>query len=1032
MYQELIKMHPKKGVLCKFHPLDVRGFAGFFLKSVGSFLFSLEHSIYFAWAKQMISQGTLRQVNLMICLMVLFLPGSTPGQIRYLNDDPIYTGTTALSFLRVPVGARSQSMGGRNITSDEQGTALYWNPGILAFVPDFWTSFSHTDILGVYNQQYLAGILPLKERAAWGLSAQVMGGTIDGRNIYEEKISSIHLDLALGGGVGIELWPGKLGGGLRLDLIRSQIMEATAHAPSLTLGFLYKPLGDFRVGAVWSHISPGVKYNTSVSQTERFPQKILLEMGKVKGVGDWSWSFGLYSTIEGEHRYYGGVEYWPVSLLALRSGYEYTSNDNDLNFPAGVSTGAGLAINQVLLDFAWQWFPPIGSNLSAALHYKVPSRSKLTEVEWYLRAKDAFDRGRLRTAEEQVKKSIQINPRYWEAVSLLARIRLEKNKSSNKYLTLIYTANSDGQLGPVEIEGKIAGGVARRATVIRELQDKYAHRLLVDAGNIFPAGMDKEWSGLLYQVYGLLGYDALGFSTALLEKDQKGRALSRVLALGLPEISSHAEKLSNVRNLPRFRRIRTGQGVDVLVLALVESNQLADSLRVNALSPPLQALQELSTEVNKEGQLTLVLFYGTALGAKQLASRFPDIDVIILASTRELFLEPLVSGSTLILSPGEGGAAVGALSLRIGENSSLNGFTHQIYTLDSKVKPDPEIAKLVSPLVWTGKENGSGNWGQDVTGSGLVYVKSDNLYTSQRVEPVSGQIMFWEPKKAAHSLSPNGKKCYQPVFIPAEYRVLYVCEEEGVHVLYSQNPESPQARILSKNKWGYGRVRTAGKGMAYVHEKSEQGGLLYRYDMDRGSRTALFGEKIQDIVNFDISPTQGLWVFQRRNQARDELWLFEEKAQTLLRISDPTVDAQEPRWSRDGNEIVFKTKATANHGEGLYIFSLDGQKAQLISEQNKLGSFAWRYDQQELVFTAGANILDIYKWSRQAGESKWGQVRLDNEPVSYNKIQSLVVGGKPGFVVEAAQENSVVLIWISDTLEQQKVIVGPSGFNYLP
>ncbi len=79
-------------------------------------------------------------------------------------------GTTAAQFLGIPVGMRSVAMGGTGVAQSEDVSAVYWNPGAMAQVPQSAFAFVNTDWLAGTKFQWFGFMLKLDPNNAVGLS----------------------------------------------------------------------------------------------------------------------------------------------------------------------------------------------------------------------------------------------------------------------------------------------------------------------------------------------------------------------------------------------------------------------------------------------------------------------------------------------------------------------------------------------------------------------------------------------------------------------------------------------------------------------------------------------------------------------------------------------------------------------------------------------------------------------------------------------------------------------------------------------
>ncbi|MDH3251627.1 MAG: PorV/PorQ family protein, partial [Ignavibacteria bacterium] len=79
-------------------------------------------------------------------------------------------GTTAATFLEIPVGARAIGMGGAFVGSADDVTGLYWNPAGIARLPWREAIFSHSEWIVDMKFDYAALSLPMEGVGSLGFS----------------------------------------------------------------------------------------------------------------------------------------------------------------------------------------------------------------------------------------------------------------------------------------------------------------------------------------------------------------------------------------------------------------------------------------------------------------------------------------------------------------------------------------------------------------------------------------------------------------------------------------------------------------------------------------------------------------------------------------------------------------------------------------------------------------------------------------------------------------------------------------------
>tara|TARA_Y100001970_G_scaffold88177_1_gene111359 strand:+ start:9851 stop:10918 length:1068 start_codon:yes stop_codon:yes gene_type:complete len=173
-------------------------------------------------------------------------------------------GTTALNFLEIDVASSRVAMGGAGVSSVNDASATYWNPGGLAFV-------NKSDIL-FFNQSWIADIshtytsiaIPIQGSSVIGLSLNVMNyGDIEVTTLeFQDGVGEYYTALDYSAGISYARkfvqW---FGFGATFKYINSQIWHSNASAASVDLGVqIYTNFLSSKDG-----MNDGVKLGMSIS-----------------------------------------------------------------------------------------------------------------------------------------------------------------------------------------------------------------------------------------------------------------------------------------------------------------------------------------------------------------------------------------------------------------------------------------------------------------------------------------------------------------------------------------------------------------------------------------------------------------------------------------------------------------------------------------------------------------------------------------------------------------------------------------------
>lgn len=293
------------------------------------------------------------------------------GADGYLNDP-----------MTIGVGARPLGMGKAYVGVAEDGDAVFMNPAGLARITNPKLSTMYTQLLGDVNYMVVGGAYPYGEKSAFGagiVNARVsdipmtnstgasIGSGSWGNSVmflsYGTYLSNTPLQLNLGRDV-------LLGGSLKYYSVGGTgtgVSDGTGSGFDIDLGVLYPASEYVILGANLQNILPssmGGKITKTSGAVDTIPSTIKVGT-KISLIGKEGASFSphatrkLYGNIDYDYLPYSksgivhaGLEFWPVSSLALRAG----SDNSDL------TAGVGLRFSGVEFNYAYHPYSGITDN----------------------------------------------------------------------------------------------------------------------------------------------------------------------------------------------------------------------------------------------------------------------------------------------------------------------------------------------------------------------------------------------------------------------------------------------------------------------------------------------------------------------------------------------------------------------------------------------------------------------------------------------------------------------------------------------
>jgi hypothetical protein len=108
------------------------------------------------------------QIALLLVLL-LSIDNYLPAQ------EVVKSGTSAATFLRVPVGARGTSMGSAFVSVANDASAVFWNPGGVARMPNYALMVDFSSWLPGLSFSYFGVVLPTRSAGTLGVSVTALG-----------------------------------------------------------------------------------------------------------------------------------------------------------------------------------------------------------------------------------------------------------------------------------------------------------------------------------------------------------------------------------------------------------------------------------------------------------------------------------------------------------------------------------------------------------------------------------------------------------------------------------------------------------------------------------------------------------------------------------------------------------------------------------------------------------------------------------------------------------------------------------------
>jgi hypothetical protein len=291
-------------------------------------------------------------------------------------------------------------------------------------------------------------------------------------------------------------------------------------------------------------------------------------------------------------------------------------------------------------------------------------------------------------------------------------------------VTILFSGDMMGYSSPVPAcGGKTTGGVARVATVRRELAGSDSRVVLVDAGGVYPSQSFGPTASAMVHKVGLeamraTGYDALNLAAIDLQ-DGIGLVDQAEKEFDLPLVTTNMVYVDTGKPFKKPYIVTDAGGVRVAVLGISRPDALTlmPSARLGTvltILPPEEALAAVLPRVKAESDVIVLLSHNAYGDTTALMERFPDIDLAVVAGAdaNQSCGCKAPTGAESAVKPSDRLARVfpvfnrlsmlGELKLRVGGQGrpEIMGFTY--LPLDYRVALDEEITSITGKDVYRG------------------------------------------------------------------------------------------------------------------------------------------------------------------------------------------------------------------------------------------------------------------------------------------------------------------------------------------
>ncbi len=324
--------------------------------------------------------------HLLIPVLVLAIAASASAGDFWKILGGQRVGTSSMTYLKIPVGARAEAMGGAYVAIANDPFAVYWNPAGIAQIANRWKGkytvdpmrppegtkapatgmaplFSGDRTLGVSRINYFADITLDAITFVHPLPAGVVGVNLTSLSTPDMEITTVYQpdgtgqyfsysDMLLGVSYALQMTD-NFSWGVTFKYAREQLADVTMNNVMFDLGTYYwTGYRDLRIGVSLMHFGPTAKPGGTYvyteadgSLTERsftsYAPPTVFQLGGAMTVFAWQQhrvltSLQLNHPVDNSENIKLGMEYGFMGMLFVRGGYKINTDEDRWAFGGGV------------------------------------------------------------------------------------------------------------------------------------------------------------------------------------------------------------------------------------------------------------------------------------------------------------------------------------------------------------------------------------------------------------------------------------------------------------------------------------------------------------------------------------------------------------------------------------------------------------------------------------------------------------------------------------------------------------------------
>jgi len=349
-------------------------------------------------------------------------------------------------------------------------------------------------------------------------------------------------------------------------------------------------------------------------------------------------------------------------------------------------------------------------------------------------------------------------------------------------ITILYTGDTHAMLYPCNCPIEPDGGIARRATLVKQLKKNNPNTLLLDSGAFFAGGLmdeytqnidlDRERTLINLKAIEMIGYDALTIG------DDEFNFNKEFLFANIAKIHSNflSSNIKSDKLLPYLIKDINTTKIGIIGLTNLLAKQKTDM--GDFIEPEIAVKKSVEELKEKKADIIILLSHQGESDDLRLLEEVQGIDIIITGHARNKEEPYAKVGNALIVRPSWEGRRLGKISLTLKDNKIVDYKVEEL-RLSDEINDDPQILSILPRCF-----------------SDLNCKKEAMIGKCQDSGTLKSQCVFSErPKVSLSIIAPKDCKFCDMEKIAKYLKIQF----PGLVIFYLYYPDNPEAGKLIKN-----------------------------------------------------------------------------------------------------------------------------------------------------------------------------------------------------------------------------------------